>query len=329
MNEVQALTEAMRAEKNIKIRDRMPAVRGVLMGHSTADLADIANVDQRTVQLWVCRFRKYGADGLRDAPGRGKSPDVLYALIEKLADRLCKKNTPTPRKLRNQIRRKTNRRYSMSNMRRIMRVFGFSCKTSTTVYGNSAGADEVRRWQKDASAVISRAKRRGFRIAIQDESIFIRIGEDGKRLWSRIGDPVEIERSGRRDKTVVYGALADDGTRLMRLYDKFDGPTFVRYLAEARRKWGKVLLIMDNAGQHKTAAARKYLEDHKGEIEILCLPVATPKLSAIEALWKQAKYRLITAAHYDTLEDLKHTVSEYFRTCSIKLDIYRYLARCV
>lgn len=40
--------------------------------------------------------------------------------------------------------------------------------------------------------------------------------------------------SGRRDRTVVYGALADDGTRLMRQYDTFDGSTFVRYLREAR-----------------------------------------------------------------------------------------------
>ena len=77
------------------------------------------------------------------------------------------------------------------------------------------------------------------------------------------------------------GALAEDGTGLMQQHGRFDGPTFVRYLKEIRRKWGKVLLIIDNAGRHKTKAVREYLEEHDG-VEILCLPTATPKLSAVE-----------------------------------------------
>ena len=39
-----------------------------------------------------------------------------------------------------------------------------------------------------------------------------------------------VSRHGRRDKTIVYGMLAEDGTRLMRQYGRLDGPTFVRYL---------------------------------------------------------------------------------------------------
>ena len=137
-----------------------------------------------------------------------------------------------------------------------------------------------------------------------------------------------VSRHGRRDRIVVYGTLAEDGIRLMRQYERFDGQTFVRYLKEVRRKWGKALLIMDNAGQHKTKAVRKYLEEHD-EVEILYLPTATPRLSAVESVWKDAKYRLVTSEHYETLEDLTHAVSESFRTCSIRLDIYKFLYRCV
>ena len=73
---------------------------------------------------------------------------------------------------------------------------------------------------------------------------------------------------------------------------------------------------------------RKYLEEHDG-LEILYLPTAMPKLSAVESVWKDAKYRLVTSEHYETLEDLTHAVSEYFRTCSIRLDIYKFLYRCM
>ncbi len=319
----------MRAEKDARIRNRIMAVRGALAGYATRDAAYFADVDRRTVQLWAARFDEDGMDGLRDAPGRGRPPRVKYERIKKLADRLSGKNMLTPRKLRNWIRGKLFARYSLCSVRRIMRSLGFSSKRSTTEYASAAGGgDEVRQWQADAAGTISGAKQRGSTIVAQDESIFIRIGTNGRKPWSRVGDPVAVGRSGRRDKTIVYGALAGDGTRLMRQYEKFDGPTFVKYLKEVRRKWGKVLLITDNASQHKHGKVREYLEGHD-EVRILYLPTATPKLSAVESVWRDAKYRLVTSEHYETLEDLTHAVSEYFRTCLIKLDIYRFLYRCI
>ncbi len=234
----------------------------------------------------------------------------------------------TSRKLRNQIRGRLDARYSLCSVRRILRFLGFSSKRSATMYASAAGADAVKQWQAGATGMISEAKRRRFTIVVQDESIFLRTGTNGRKLWSRVGDPVTVSRHGRRDRTIVFGALAEDGTRLMRQYGKFDDPTFVRYLKEVRRKWGKVLLVTDNASQHKHREVRQYLEEHDG-LEILYLPTATSKLSAVESVWKDAKYRLVTSEHYETLEDLTHAVSEYFRTCSIRLDIYKFLYRCV
>ena len=66
----------MRTERYPKVRNRMMAVLGVLRGHSTKIASDFADVDQRTVQLWVARFNENGISGLRDAPGRGKAPRV-------------------------------------------------------------------------------------------------------------------------------------------------------------------------------------------------------------------------------------------------------------
>ena len=234
----------------------------------------------------------------------------------------------TQRKLRNWIRRRLDARYSLCSVRRILRFLGFSSKRPATMYASAAGADAVRQWQAGATGTISGAKRRGFTIVVHDESIFLRTRTNGRKLWSRVGDPVTASRHGRRDRTIVFGALAEDGTRLTRQYGKFDGPTFVRYLKEVRRKWGKVPLATDNASQHKHMVVRQYLEEHDG-LEILYLPTAMPKLSAVGSVWKDAKYRLVTSEHYETLEDLTHAVSEYFRTCSIRLDIYKFLYSCV
>ena len=87
-------------------------------------------------------------------------------------------------------------------------------------------------------------------------------------------------------------------------------------------------MIMDNASQHKTKAVREYLEEHDG-IEVLYLSTTMSELSVTEAMWKDAKYRLVTSEHYETWEELAHAVSKYFRTCSIKLNIYKFLYHCM
>ena len=76
----------------------------------------------------------------------------------------------------------------------------------------------------------------GFLVAVEDESIFVSAGRDGSNPWALAGDRVAVERSSSRIRAVVYGAVADDGTRLMRTYDTFNTANFVRYLELARRK---------------------------------------------------------------------------------------------
>ena len=325
---IRELTEAMRAEQDARIRNRMMAVRGILAGYPTKDAAYFADVDRRTVQLWVARFDEGGIGGLRDAPGRGRPPRAGYGRIRKLADRLAGKNMLTPRKLRNWIRGKLNARYSLCSVRRILRFLGFSSKRSTT--GVRLGSR-----LRCGKAVAGRRRRHDI---------------VGKKAWirSRGAGRVHIHQDWDKRKET---AVARRGTRGRNQARQEGQDHRVRHACRGRNPadaavWkvrrpdvrtipqggapqvGKVLLVTDNAGQHKHREVRKYLEEHDG-LEILYLPTATPKLSAVESVWKDAKYRLVTSEHYETLEDLTHAASEYFRMCSIRLDIHRFLYRCV
>ncbi len=130
----------------------------------------------------MARLDEDGIGGLRDVLGRGRPPRAGYGRIRKLADRLAGKNMLTPRKLRNWIRKKLNARYSLCSVLRILRFLGFSSKRSTTEYASAADSDAVRQWQAGAAGTISEAKRREFTIVVQDESIFLRTGTNGKGL---------------------------------------------------------------------------------------------------------------------------------------------------
>ena len=116
-----------------------------------------------------------------------------------------------------------------------------------------------------------------------------RRGSDGRhQIWQE-EQGCRVQRLGRRRD------------RLMRQYEKFDVPTFVKYLEELSRKWGKSFLIMNNTSQHKTKAVREYLKEHDC-MEALYLPTATPEPSVIEAICEDAKYRLVTFEHYEALK---------------------------
>ena len=70
-------------------------------------------------------------------------------------------------------------------------------------------------------------------------------------------------------------------------------------------------------------------QERNPDVLLLYLPVARPELGAVEEVWRQAKYRLMTSEFYWMLDELKAAVSEHFRTRAIKADIYKYLMRSV
>ena len=146
----------------------------------------------------------------------------------------------TSKKMFRRVRDRLNVTYSVESVRRILGRLGFSRMTSVTWMPGAAGAGEVKGRQEDQKRAISGAKRMGFRIAAGDESIFVNMGRDGSKLRAPGGSRVAAERSGSRIRVVACGAVAGDGTRLMRTCGASDAANFVRYLDPARRNWGRI-----------------------------------------------------------------------------------------
>ena len=137
---------------------------------------------------------------------------------------------------------------------------------------------------------------------------------------------MEAGRPGSRIRVVACGAVAGDGTRPMRTYGTSSAANFVRCPGPARRKWGRVLSIMDNAPRRMSKKVRRCLE-RIPDVMPPYLPVARPELGAVEGVRGQAKYRLVTPVFCATLDGLKAAVPGHFRTCAIKAGICKYLMR--
>ena len=330
MNNTNELGEAIKQEKDTKVNKRLIAVNMVrTAGCTTAQVATGMEVTQRSVQQWLERFDKYGIEGLRDLPHEGRPPLIPHKVVIKKAIQLCKMGKLNPKKLQRKLRDSHRIKYSLCQLRKILKDYEFSAKHATQTYAHASSKSTCTRWTNNTMDLISRLKRRGFRVVIQDESIFVYDSKNGRKYWSEKGERILVKSTGGHKRRVAYGALADDGLQLFRMYEKFDAITFVEYLEEMRLKWGKVLAITDNAKQHSASVVQEYLSKHGKDVVLHYLPPGSPHLSAIEECWRQAKYATVHSEYYETEDEMWDTVSEYFRTTRFGLDIYRYLERSI
>ena len=77
MDRLEELDEAIGAEKDLRIKQRMLAVRAVLrFEYSTKQAAEIFGVTDRCIRNWVARFKAGGPKALRDLPKSGRPPSA-------------------------------------------------------------------------------------------------------------------------------------------------------------------------------------------------------------------------------------------------------------
>ncbi|MDE0400047.1 MAG: hypothetical protein OXL96_19805 [Candidatus Poribacteria bacterium] len=124
---IRELAEAMRAEGDISIHNRVMVVLGILEGYLQGS--------PLILQTWAGARCGCGLPGSTRAatvdfrpPGKGRVSRARYGRIRRFADRFAGTNILAPRKLRNWIRGRMRVRYSLCGVRRILYLLGISSK---------------------------------------------------------------------------------------------------------------------------------------------------------------------------------------------------------
>lgn len=320
------LREALR-EREANEALRKLAVRLVLdRGMEPVAVADLLDREADWVRTWVARYREGGLAALRDLPRSGRPAlvpdfDVFTILWGEYVTHV------SPALLCDAIEAETGVRYHISSVRRFLRKFGFSRKRPTLVHVNRAGPEEVREWQDSKIPELLGLMSEGYTLLVQDESVFVNDAGKGAKHWSPVGERVYAPYTGSHGKFAVFGALAHDGRQLFRTYDWFDSPTFVRYLRELHRKFGRIAVIVDQASQHRAAVVRDYLEGCGGEVLLYELPVGSPFMNASEGAWKRTKHVVRDPGCHRSVGDMRAAVGECPRVTRHHPGIFAYLRR--
>ena len=122
---------------------------------------------------------------------------------------------------------------------------------------------------------------------------------------------------------MVYGAIAKDGRQFFRTHERFDAPTFVGYLKEMQRHFGKVV-VMDRASPHRAKSVKKLLRENRNT-KIIYLPKGSPVHQPVEECWRQGKQALLVSEYYRTFADMRNAVITHYRIVRFKLDILKFV----
>lgn len=108
-------------------------------------------------------------------------------------------------------------------------------------------------------------------------------------------------------------------------YDRFDTDTVIKHIVFGLKRFGKMLLIWDNAAQHKSKKFREFLKKNSHRLRVLYLPLARPELNCVEVIWFKAKLKLLFERQYDSLEEMRRAIRIYFATVPRNLDLAKFL----
>jgi transposase len=276
---------------------RLRALRGIELGYSELELAELLGVCNETISRW---WTAYAADGLSSLPG-GRSGRPLGSgrlLSDQQAQRIQERidlHSPedvgiphalwTRRAVRDLIRQEFDIDLAERTVGQYLRRWGYTSKKPGR-HARQQNPDEVEQWLEETyPAIESQADRDNAEVLWTDE-VGVAADHHPGCGYARRGERATMDVPGPHIRVNQISAISNEGTvRFMTYKGSLNATVFLLFLtkliAEAPRK---ILLIADRLQAHKTPAVQAWIEAHREQIEVFYLPAYSPEMNPVEYL---------------------------------------------
>jgi transposase len=276
---------------------RLRALRGIELGYSELDLAELLGVCHETISRW---WTAYLADGLPALPaGRTGRPlgsgrflsDAQAEHIKARIDFHSPEEVGIPhalwtrRAVRDLIRKDFGIDLAERTVGLYLRRWGYTSKRPAR-HGRHQDPDEVEQWLLETyPAIAAQAEREGAEILWGDE-VGVAADQHPGYGYARAGERATMEVPRTHIRVNQTSAIGNEGAvRFMTYKGALDAAVFLTFLtrlvAGASRK---VLLIVDRLQAHKTPEVEAWVAARRGRIEVFYLPAYSPELNPVEYL---------------------------------------------
>lgn len=142
------LEEAWRAEKNLKVRERILMMLKLADGLSSYDVGKQHNCPHSKVLYWKYRLKDEGLIGLHDRRKSGRPSKVSSTEMERIRQLVEGKEYTTATEVLKLIHSQSGVRYSLMHVTRLLHSWGLSRKRPRKRYINAASDEEVKKFKK-------------------------------------------------------------------------------------------------------------------------------------------------------------------------------------
>lgn len=126
--------------------------------------------------------------------------------------------------------------------------------------------------------------------------------------WQRRGQRTVIPAAGVDQRSTLYGALEYfSGELCWHHADHASSDGFLSFVQTLAHRWPDehVVVVLDNASYHKSAALRHWVERQHERISLFYLPTYSPQLNLMERLWRWLKSKLACHRLWDDRDELQ------------------------
>ena len=131
-------------------------------------------------------------------------------------------------------------------------------------------------------------------------------------------------------KLITFGALTSNHKFYYDFYESQNSLTFkhfLRSLFEKLDKKKKYVLILDNAGFHKTQCIKSLFSEYAGQISVEHIPPYSPELNPIETCWKVTKNNVTKSQYFPTIEEMQEALENFWAEHIFMQNFMCYLSR--
>lgn len=325
------LEQMERVERDAWRAKRLRIIILALKGYTAPAVAMSVGLTRRVCQEWVCRFNKYGLEGLDDERHSGRQPPLTPEQEESFRQRI--EQGPTSEDTVCSLRG--------AELQRILQEEFGVCRCLASIYfllhrlGYSYLQPRPRHYKADSQAqeefqqqlpqrLIEIAKAhpdQQVRVYFQDEA---RFGQQGTltRVWARRGTRPTAVRQTEYDYLWVLGVVCPEtGKAEGLLSPRLNTDVvniFLREFAGTLPANEHAVLLWDGAGYHTSKKMTM-----PANITVLRLPPYSPELNPIENLWHYLKSHYWSNRTYAGYEELEMAAIDAWKSAALKPELMK------
>ena len=305
---------------------RLRAIHGCELGFTEADVADLLGISRETVSRWWSAYARQGPDALPgDRTGRplGSGRTLSDDQARHLQDRIDHHSPeelgiPSPlwsrRAVRDLIRKEYGIELPVRTVGEYLRRWGYTTKRPRR-HARDQDPEEVDRWLHETYPDLARKARDEVADILWCDETGVAADEYPGYGYAREGRRATLEVPKPHIRINMISAISNDGLlRFMTYQGNMNGALFLVFLGRSLRgATRKIYLIADRLKAHDTAEVRRWLAEHRDEIELVPLPTYSPELDADAYLNDDMKGNVKAEGLPHNREELRSLIQTFMR----------------